>query len=131
MSADLAAWLLDRIAEDEAVALQANSLDSQWVHAEWVEINDEQRAHADRWHPARVLAECEARRRIVDRHIRKAGRHLPVPPVCAECGGADWKPSGADRVDPYPWVMPWPCPTLRLLALPYADHELFREEWRV
>lgn len=26
--------------------------------------------------------------------------------------------------------MPWPCPTLRLLALPYTDHAEFDERWR-
>jgi hypothetical protein len=48
--------------------------------------------HIARWDPARVLAECEARRRIV-----------------TECG---WET------------------VMRHLALPYADHPDYRDEWR-
>jgi len=66
--------------------------------------------------PARVLAECEAKRRIVERH-----------------GGTNW---GAAPGDPYPMMCDecqdalWPCPTLRPLALPYADHPDYDESWR-
>jgi hypothetical protein len=28
------------------------------------------------------------------------------------------------------WGADWPCLTLRLLALPYADRPGYREEWR-
>lgn len=58
--------------------------------------------------PARVLAECEAKRRIVEEH-----------------GG------GADPCDAHDASFETiPCDTLRALALPYADHSDFREEWR-
>ena len=73
-------------------------------------------AHIARHDPARVLAECEAKRRIVERH-----------------SGTNW---GAAPGDPYPMMCDecqdalWPCPTLRLLSLPYADHPDYDEEWR-
>jgi hypothetical protein len=61
--------------------------------------------HIARWDPARVLAECEAKRRIVelvlDRPIRDHGDCK-----CESC---------------------W---TLRLVALPYADHPDYRAEWK-
>lgn len=58
--------------------------------------------------PARVLAECEAKRQIVELHHSR----LPHDTTCRDCQRT------------------WPCQTLRLLALPYADHEAFRDEWR-
>ena len=77
--------------------------------------------------PARVLAECEAKRRIVDLHVGSAndpfytghGRLVDTCDVCVNFH-ADMDCSNE----------PWPCPTLRLLALPYADHPEFRSEWR-
>jgi len=40
--------------------------------------------------------------------------------VCDECSGFD---------DPYIDQVKYPCPTLLILALPYADHPDYREEW--
>lgn len=58
--------------------------------------------------PDRVLAECKAKRRIVELH------------------GNDWNPRGkceaCDEVGP--------CDTLHALALPYADHPDYDEAWR-
>jgi hypothetical protein len=84
--------------------------------------------HIARHNPVRALAEVAAKRQIVSRHTRKEGERQSI---CAECGGREWKPGvGHTGLDPYPWVMPWPCPTLRLLALPYADREGYRKEWK-
>ena len=62
--------------------------------------------------PARVLREIEAKRGIIAAHERR-----PMPKGdtadCAHCWGAVW-----------------PCPTLRLLALPYADKPGYQESWR-
>ncbi|GII86615.1 hypothetical protein Ssi03_46050 [Sphaerisporangium siamense] len=57
-------------------------------------------AHHD---PARVLREVEAKRRLIEAHV-----------------------------DHYGLVFDhfWPVPVLSLLALPYADHADYREEWR-
>lgn len=70
-------------------------------------------AHIVRHDPARVLARCEADRRI-------AGEHHEYLGVCSHCVD----PSGEHQREA------WPCVTLRYLALPYADHPDYREEWR-
>jgi hypothetical protein len=64
----------------------------------------EDRAHIARWDPARVLAECEAKRRIVELHG-----------CYHSCRSSDYAGD---------------CPTMDLVALPYASHPEYREEWR-
>ncbi len=135
----LADWLLERIAEDEAVAKKAAKAKRvEFSHGDagvsWVSVDgmvhradvdrevDEsglwdsegmdwrlvpEHAIADqfaRWDPARVLAECDAKRRIVER----------------------WQLGEGDPEDHHPV----PDEVLRLLALPYADHESYQPEWR-
>jgi Family of unknown function (DUF6221) len=78
--------------------------------------------HIARHDPARVLAEVDAKRRIIDDH--KQGprwNDKPDPVICYRCGD----PPGYDY-----GYMDSPCPTLRLLALPYADRPDYRDEWR-
>lgn len=79
-------FLLARIAEDEMRARLAARQD---------------------WMDRRLLAECEAKRRIVGRHdvVDAAGG-------CAFCGE------------------PAPCEHLRILASVYADHRDYDERWR-
>lgn len=66
--------------------------------------------------PTRVLAEVDTKRRIVKVHFRRRSYDWDEPGVigfeCAQC---------CDR---------FPCTTLRLLALPYADHPYYKPEWR-
>jgi hypothetical protein len=69
--------------------------------------------HIARHDPARVLAEVEAKRRIVAEHPDYGG----YGESCATCAESD--------VD----LAPYPCPTLRALASVYRDHPGFREEW--
>jgi hypothetical protein len=89
----LAEFLLACIAEDEAeiaAGFDFAALDSSgWM------------GHAAGWGRERALAECEAKRRIVE----KCTESYPL------------------NVDEGPWI-------LRELALPYADHPHYREEWR-
>lgn len=121
---DLTEFLLARIAEDES--------DAWWVHHRDCATNSAAAIGGfpcDCIWPKRVTADCEAKRRIVARHTQKVGENLPRHPICAECGGADWRPEGG-VLQPFPWVMPWPCHTLRALAAVYADHPDYREEWR-
>ncbi|TQN30599.1 hypothetical protein FHX37_0481 [Haloactinospora alba] len=72
--------------------------------------------HIARNGPARVLAEVEAKRRIV-------AQHAPVPVnfgdeyTCTTCAHS---PTSKD---------PQPCGTLKLLAAVYADHPDYRKEW--
>ena len=87
---NLSEFLLARIAEDEMQA-RKHLLDAD--------------RHGWGSYPARVLAECDAKRRIVEL---------------------------ADRDDNWRYGMHSEAigEVLRLLALPYADHPDYREEWR-
>lgn len=133
----LAEFLLARIAEDEAVARAATlgpwaTSPSKYVAGHYVHgdrSNGEQVAHATettkanashiaRHDPARVFAECEAKRRIVALH--RPERYADVDEhFCTTC-----------RAGAFERTVDWPCPTLRALALPYADHPDYQEEWR-
>lgn len=149
----LTEFLLARIAEDEADARAAIDPERPGTHWQWVRNHDdvptpaptwddgsvglrtvehfptpvvgplpafvlnhvemdEPRAapHIARHDPARVLAECEAKRLIVHRH------HAPH-----ECPGNG--PQTYYRTE-------LGCPTVRDLALPYADHPDYDEAWR-
>ena len=104
---DLTDFLLARIAEDEALAQEAERVyvhpgaydpmfgarkDDEVASRYWDRIAD----------PARVLAECEAKRRIVDWRAETADREAQ------------------DVLDD----------VLQYLALPYADHPDYDEAWR-
>ena len=133
---DLAGFILARVAEDEEVATATLNTSirvgvmrgvpvPRWHWGERSVIysdggtDDEvvrvrhtwkqEGEHIIRWDPARVLAECEKNRRIVD--------------VCLA-----WPRKGEH-------IAPWPRndtadSVLRLLALPYADHPDYQESWR-
>lgn len=79
-------------------------------------------AHHD---PARALREIDAKRQLVKLHGRatlRAGggaQYYDTATVCRSCEPDHQFPE-----------LSWPCPTLRLLALPYADRPGYREEWR-
>lgn len=120
-------FLLARIAEDDAVAREASPL--PWEVADRgmavvtptgfkVAPRIQRRAtreHVARHDPVRVLAECEAQRRIVARH-QSDGDEFPLCTTCREVG---------------PDAQAWPCDTLRALAAVHVDHPDFREEWRL
>ncbi len=106
MTTTLTKFLLARIAEDGAVAREAG--DSGPVthgrRSELTQVWDRDYGPVEgsiEIDSLRVLAECEAKRQIVE-HCDYD--HLALSPG-----------------DPY---------VLQLLALPYADHPDFREEWR-
>lgn len=63
--------------------------------------------------PAFVLADVAAKRQIIEEHYNDHG----LCNVCADEPHYDatWRP--------------YPCKTLRLLALPSADHPDYRKEW--
>ena len=133
MATDLAEFLLARITDDEQAArecakiypppwdmydrghsakVQADAphfrhvvdLDQDQVALGEVEWLGDAIEHVSRHDPARVLAECEAKRRII-----------------ADLGPPYWKAGGSSS--PYDAA-------LRALALPYASHPDYREEWR-
>jgi hypothetical protein len=75
--------------------------------------------HIARWDPARVLAECEAKRRIVEAADEATGLDMTVD--------SERLVGPRDLVaDPYLGDV-----MLRLLAMPYADHPDYAEEWRL
>jgi hypothetical protein len=79
--------------------------------------------HIVRHDPARVLAECEAKRQIVAMHPI-TDRIVGYGPRthdfgCEVCHDWDGVTSGLGF-----------CDTLRALALPYADHPDYDESWR-
>ncbi len=125
MSQTIAEFLLARIAEDEAVALASDPL------LRWPQNADEfpveagvplARAtllHSRRWDPARVLAECEAKRRLVKLHCAS---HYCIPHA-GHANTGRWYESNH--------VYPWPCPSLAFLALAHVYHPDYREEWRL
>jgi hypothetical protein len=125
---DLGEFLLARIAEDEAAARTASgdggrnwqSVSDGYEEFGWtvgpgrtegagvyryVVTDQAQAGHLARWDPARVLAECDAKRRIV---VSCQEMQTAVVPTAAYLATV----------------------TLRNLALPYADHQSYREEWR-
>lgn len=90
--------------------------------AEIVEMDSSAAGHIVRWDPARVLAEVEAKRRILDLHAPSADGS-----ECEYCSNLCHSGSGLWCPDPH---APYPCETVRLLALPYADQPGYLEEWR-
>lgn len=114
----LADFLLARIDEDEAPALALYGAAGAW-HLEKAEpamaagMLVTEHEHISIWNPDRVLAECEAKVRIVEQGLE------------AEDAGeqAVQTPTEYGRTIAYEDV-------LRALALPYADHPEFRDEWR-
>ncbi|MCX5587559.1 DUF6221 family protein [Streptomyces erythrochromogenes] len=97
---------------------------SRWGGEASVFESTEDALHIAEHNPARVLAEVDAKRRLLDEHPPARGwdgKNLDGP-VCRTC--AETGTDGDLNGDPYP------CTTLRLLALPYADRPGYREEWR-
>ncbi|MFE7906514.1 DUF6221 family protein [Streptomyces albogriseolus] len=126
---DLVQWLGQQIDEDERIARRAGDSFRQigetgvivategdqaeeCASANWAGVAEHIVAHD----PARVLREIDAKRQIIALHhqLEDAQEMLDF---CATC----------DATGKYP---EYPCTTLRLLALPYADRPGYREEWR-
>lgn len=125
---DLVEFLLARLAEDERLAAEQDLDRAGDPYSDGSGIADRDGFPSYRWgsegtelqfmagpgHPARVLAEVRAKRRIIELHT-PVGDDPGGPDYCNEC----------ERYDATGTV----CPTLRLLALPYASHEAYRPEW--
>jgi hypothetical protein len=122
---ELITWLRAQLDEDERVALAVGELRRQWTTAGGypetgvtqvvaddgyliVEVDTDWAAeivtHIARHDPARVLAQVEAKRRLLDLHD-------------------GWHSCGI-------WECDGDCPTVRLLALPYAGRDGYDETWR-
>jgi hypothetical protein len=125
---ELITWLRAQLDDDERVARRAG-----WNHPEWTydremftvasdawviaarkdrsgsPINDVDGEHIARWDPARVLAEVDAKRRILDMWADAQSAEFP-----------DYWGGYATALDD----------VVRQLALPCADRPGFRAEWR-
>lgn len=133
---DLAAWLGQCIDEDEALARAAT--DGPWefdgdsvdvspsnrgpyiarfrddVYGEGPErMAKEDGEHIARWDPHRVLVECETKRRIIADQARAFAERKAHPGDLAISG----------------WLLAT-IRTIKLLALPYADRDGYRDEWK-
>jgi hypothetical protein len=156
----LTEFLLARVAEDEAIARAATPGPWYWEEpstekwpmcdeslvsrdrdekgyerrvlvgwgydASGIEGSDEDRAHIAHHDPARVLAECTAKRQIIDIHSS------PFDDIAeaAEQRGSAWEWFTDDErtlTRPQYLVSRG---ALRVLALPYAGHPDYRDEWR-
>jgi hypothetical protein len=127
---DLVEFLEARLDDDEATA-KAMPFEGEWsvrLEGAWQKVMagslpvasgaDVVLPHIARHDPARVLRKVEAKRRIIARH---ALRHVT---------GFDPDGMEHDSQECTECVEDWPCPTLRLLALPYADHTDYGEKWK-
>jgi len=118
---DLDQFLLARIAEDKRIAADAAVAAGR---QEWDQDGDgppHVAEHVARHDPARVLAECAAKRRLVlaCRDSRPDLHFLGARPN----GMADFPLTPSDQHQ-------LAALTLALLALPYAGHHDYRPEWR-
>lgn len=114
MTDDLVAFLRARLDEDERAA-------KLWLpfgnpHPEYTE-------HIARHDPARVLREVEAKRRIIDEHREISGE-------CQTCAYFGDDEDSGGNVFRYRENADYPCMTVQLLALPYADHPDYQADWR-
>ena len=114
---DLTEFLLARIAEDEAAAKSVQEVEPKSAAAVFTSLAAP--TGTVEMSPARVLAECEAKRRIVELH-GDDGTYRPIV-----VGGEDYYVCRTCRA-----AALGGCETLRSLALPYADHPDYRDEWR-
>lgn len=118
------------LATDDTVLMDVHGYD---VKAPWQGAD-----HIARHDPARVLAEVDAKRRIV------GASAADCPPGCQTehsfSGSCMLRPMGPAWENGERWVRDedgspvraphTPLSVLRFLALPYADHPDYREEWR-
>lgn len=116
-------FLLARIADDEETALGAVISDETWVDYDLKDgsgrsqildsagmvvgdLPERTAEHVAGWDPTRVIAECEAKRSIIELHPE-------ILTICQGCGNESY-----------------PCRTLLALVQPYADHPDYDEAWR-
>lgn len=103
-ASDLSVWLLERITEDESMAT--------------ADLADGRSLHARRKRAERVLAECEAKRRVLTLHRPEHAQGWTSCNVCHSGWSSELEPAD------------WPCDTIKLLAEPLAHRPGYREERR-
>jgi hypothetical protein len=106
---ELVRWLLEQLDDDERVAQRVEPTQAPLdLRAMVTREGSDPFLVID---SARALAEVDAKRRMIDVHRPTMTEQYGEPfPQCMTCGT-------------------WPCTTIRLLALPYADRVGYREAW--
>jgi len=79
--------------------------------------------HIAAWDPPRVFEHINAMRRVLARHVPYDD--YTFGPRCRVCASGDAYSNGVAVMEP------WPCPTVRELAAPYAGAPGFKAEWRI
>lgn len=136
MTDALVQFLRDRLDEDEQVARAVEDRSAPW-DGQWVADGDDAARtfnghvlfyghngplkpglvdHVVRHDPARVLAEVEAKRRVLDTIVPRMNE------MDDQIDGEWGLGNGPDEYES--------TALLRLLALPYADHEAYSEDWK-
>lgn len=136
MTDDLVQFLRARLADDERAARRAGDSFRQIGETGVIVATEGNRAeecasanwagvaeHIVRHDPARVLAEVDAKRRLLIVHKRD-DRYSFSGCITCDAGDNSCGCMGGSAYD-------YPCETLRVLALPYADHPDYREEWKL
>lgn len=135
MTADMVQFLRDRLDEDEQVARGHGQWSASWHQDDFVsEVRDDENAgtvahvpnlgdltHIARHDPARVLAEVDAKRRMLTVHKRDTTYSFSG---CITCDAGD-NSCGCMGGSAYEYQ----CETLRVIALPYASHPDYRTKW--
>lgn len=127
-------FLLARIAEDEAEAVRVHDIECS-IHRGFAD----DRGDCDCHDPARVLAECEAKRRIVEMH--QSWPVLVEQPPVFEPIDADPSSLAMRASQQLAWLTdqeyrdrfgtePPTAPMIAALAAVYADHPDYHEAWR-
>ena len=124
-------FLEARIADDEELANAAlvgmhGKHETAWDYAGYVlgaerDSTPKQDEFITSWWPARVLAECAAKRAILAEHAIDLDMRDPYCDTCAEW----WK----CEVGEGPPMVKYPCPTIRALTAVYKDHPDYQQEW--
>lgn len=107
---DLIAWLRVQLDDDERETRKL-LVEARQPSYDWPDV---ERLCAER------LADIDAKRRILDEHA------VIEPPY----GWAGWCSRCVDGDEVWDAATKSPCPTVRLLALPYADRPGYRPEWK-
>ena len=115
MLEDITQWLRAQLDGDERIARDANTSPEMVTGIPRSYAEAPVAVHISTFaDTTRVLREIDAKRRIAELHDYYRSESLGDAPACFLCGPG----------------FGWPCPTMRALALPYADRSGYREEWR-
>ena len=116
-------FLGGRIKDDESIAQRA--IDDHDPGFDWGVGDSADARQAARWNPWRVLGSCVGKRLILAAHKdagpgidRRSGQtDVLLAHTCSSCGFGEH-------------AVAWPCYTIRILALDWAEHVDYRSEWR-